>query len=51
VGAEQYGLSEAWLDAAESRVRIPMPGRAQIDSLNAATSASILLFEAVRQRS
>jgi TrmH family RNA methyltransferase len=50
VGAEQYGLSDAWLDAADVRVKIPMPGADKIDSLNAATSASILLFEAVRQR-
>jgi TrmH family RNA methyltransferase len=50
VGAEQYGLSEPWLDAADTKVRIPMPGTSEIDSLNAATSASILLFEAVRQR-
>jgi len=50
VGAEQFGLSDAWLEAADERVLIPMPGKADIDSLNAATSASILLFEAVRQR-
>ena len=49
VGAEQYGLSDRWLDEADLKVKIPMPGDA-IDSLNAATSASVLLFEAVRQR-
>ncbi len=49
VGAEQYGLSDAWLEAADHQVVIPMPG-ADVDSLNAAQSASILLFEAVRQR-
>ena len=48
VGAEQYGLSEAWLDAAAVRVRIPMAGQA--DSLNAAMAAGIVLFESVRQR-
>ncbi len=48
VGAEQYGLSEAWLDAADARVRLPMGGMA--DSLNAAMAAGIALFEAVRQR-
>jgi RNA methyltransferase, TrmH family len=48
VGSEQYGLSAAWLDAADLRVAIPMPGPA--DSLNAATAAAIVLFEAVRQR-
>jgi len=48
VGAEQYGLSDAWLDAADEKVRIPMLGQA--DSLNVAGAATILLFEAVRQR-
>ena len=48
VGAEQYGLSEAWLDASDLRVRIPMAGMA--DSLNAAMAAGVVLYEAVRQR-
>lgn len=50
VGSEQYGLSKEFVDAADVRVSIPMPG-GLVDSLNAATSAAILLFEAVRQRS
>jgi TrmH family RNA methyltransferase len=49
VGTEQYGLSDFWMNAATQRVKIPMLGRA--DSLNVATAATILLFEAVRQRS
>jgi len=48
VGSEQYGLSDAWLAAADCRVVIPMPGA--VDSLNAAMAAGIVLFEAVRQR-
>jgi TrmH family RNA methyltransferase len=48
VGSEARGLPAAWLDRADVRVRIPMFGRA--DSLNVATSAAILLYEAVRQR-
>jgi len=48
VGSEQYGLSAQWLEAADERVVIRMPGR--VDSLNAAMAAGILLFEAVRQR-
>jgi TrmH family RNA methyltransferase len=48
VGSEQYGLSAAWLEAADQRVIIPMPG--SVDSLNAAMAAGIVLFEAVRQR-
>jgi len=48
LGAEQYGLSEIWLKRADVTVRIPMLGQA--DSLNVAAAATILLFEAVRQR-
>ncbi len=48
VGAEKHGLSQQLLGAAQHRVRIPMAGRA--DSLNVATSAAIVLYEAVRQR-
>jgi len=48
VGAEQYGLSEQWMKAADLQVRIPMRG--QIDSLNVAAATTILLFEAARQR-
>ena len=48
VGSEQYGLSREWLEAADVRVVIPMPG--SVDSLNAAMAAGIVLFEAVRQR-
>lgn len=48
VGAEQYGLTQPWIDAADEVVRLPMLGHA--DSLNVATATAILLFEAVRQR-
>ena len=48
VGAEKHGLSDQWLDQAAIRVRIPMFGRA--DSLNVATSAAVICYEAVRQR-
>jgi len=48
VGSEQYGLSEAWLAAADVSVFIPMLGQA--DSLNVAMATTILLYEAVRQR-
>lgn len=47
-GTEQYGLTETWLAAADVRVKIPMLG--QCDSLNVAAAATILLYEAVRQR-
>ncbi len=48
VGAEQYGLSQFWMDSSDMNVRIPMLGR--MDSLNVATAATILLYEAARQR-
>jgi RNA methyltransferase, TrmH family len=48
VGSEKHGLPGMWLEHADIRVRIPMFGRA--DSLNVATSAAILTYEAVRQR-
>jgi len=48
VGTEHEGLSTAWLDAADERVRVPMAGLA--DSLNVATTGALLLFEARRQR-
>ena len=48
VGSEKYGLTDAALARAQHRVRIPMVGRA--NSLNVATSAAIVVYEAVRQR-
>ena len=49
VGAEDEGLTANWRDAADVTVEIEMRGRT-VDSLNAATAAAVLLFEAVRQR-
>ncbi len=48
VGAEKPGHTAAALAAADERVRIPMTGLA--NSLNVATSAAIVVYEAVRQR-
>lgn len=48
VGTEKHGLSQAWLDAADVAVRIPMFGR--VNSLNVATAAALLIYEVVRQR-
>jgi TrmH family RNA methyltransferase len=48
VGSEQYGLEAASLEQADQRVRIPMNGQA--DSLNVAASATLVLYEALRQR-
>jgi TrmH family RNA methyltransferase len=48
LGSEHHGLTNTWLNGADATVRIPMQGKA--DSLNLAMSATILAFEARRQR-
>ena len=48
IGNEGNGLSVEAAEAATGKVHIPMKG--QIESLNAAMAAGILLFEASRQR-
>lgn len=48
LGTEHDGLSQELLAAADTSVNIPMKGAA--DSLNVATAAAVLLYEAVRQR-
>jgi RNA methyltransferase, TrmH family len=50
VGAEDEGLPGAWLEAADARASIPLAQTATADSLNAATAAAVILFEARRQR-
>lgn len=48
VGNEGTGMSRGWRARCDLAVRIPMGGSAS--SLNAATAASILLYEAMRSR-
>ncbi|GAA1737449.1 TrmH family RNA methyltransferase [Luedemannella helvata] len=48
VGNETKGLSSAWRELADRMVRIPMVGSAS--SLNAASAATAVLYEAARQR-
>jgi TrmH family RNA methyltransferase len=48
MGAEDKGLSQTWLKAAEEKIKIKMRGK--IDSLNVSVSTAIILFEALRQR-
>jgi TrmH family RNA methyltransferase len=48
IGSEHDGASSAWMEGAHEKLLIPMAGDA--DSLNAAMSAGIVLYEAVRQR-
>lgn len=47
IGNEGNGVSDEILELADVRVTIPMKG--DIESLNAAVSAAILMYEAVRQ--
>jgi TrmH family RNA methyltransferase len=48
IGNETKGLSSTWRERADHMVRIPMAGTAS--SLNAANAASVVLYEAARQR-
>ena len=48
IGNESKGLSDALTEAADLRVHIPMKGK--VESLNAAMAATILMFESMRQR-
>jgi RNA methyltransferase, TrmH family len=48
IGGEADGATPQAREMADSQVTIPMPGG--VESLNAATAGSILLFEVVRQR-
>lgn len=48
MGSEEKGISQALLELAETKVRIPMSGH--VSSLNVSVAAGILLFEIVRMR-
>lgn len=48
IGNETTGLSAGWKQACDVIVRIPMSGSAS--SLNAASAATVVLYEAARQR-
>ncbi|RKN34962.1 TrmH family RNA methyltransferase [Streptomyces hoynatensis] len=48
VGNETTGLSTGWRERCDALVRIPMTGSAS--SLNAANAATVVLYEAARQR-
>jgi TrmH family RNA methyltransferase len=49
VGSEAKGLKTFWRENASQNIVIPMHGA--IDSMNVSVAASVLLFEAIRQRS
>jgi RNA methyltransferase, TrmH family len=47
-GTESTGITEFWQTNGDYKIKIPMLGK--IDSMNVSNSASILLYEVVRQR-
>lgn len=49
MGTEAIGVDDYWVDSASVCIKIPMKGVA--DSLNVSTSAAVILYEALRQRS
>ena len=48
MGTEATGVTEKWLEPDMQKIKIPMLGT--IDSMNVSNSASIMLYEVVRQR-
>jgi len=48
MGSEEDGISPELLELANARVAIPLLG--QVESLNVSAAASVILYEAVRQR-
>lgn len=48
MGSEHEGLHNALLDAADTKVMIPMKG--ETDSLNLSAATAVILYEAIRQR-
>jgi TrmH family RNA methyltransferase len=49
IGGEGRGLAPSLIDAADQRITIPM--RAPVESLNAAVTTALIVYEAQRQRS
>lgn len=48
IGNEGNGIRDEIIALADSRIRIPMPGKSE--SLNASVATSVILYEALRQR-
>ncbi len=48
MGSEAHGLSDAWFDAADVQLSIPMFGL--VDSLNLSVATAVILYEVIRQR-
>ena len=51
MGGESDGLRRLTRETCDSLVQIPMPGAADVESLNVSVATGVCLFEAVRQRS
>jgi 23S rRNA (guanosine2251-2'-O)-methyltransferase len=49
MGSEDTGIDEALLRLADEKIKVPILG--QIESLNVSVAASLMVYEAVRQRS
>ena len=49
VGTEDEGLTDFWMSQADVKVRIPMRGK--VNSLNVSVSTALIVYEAMRQRS
>lgn len=49
IGNEGNGLSDELSEASNCKIKIPMLGK--VESLNAATASTVLMYEAMRQRS
>ena len=48
IGNEGNGLSDELSDTTKFKIKIPMMGN--VESLNAATASTVLMYEAMRQR-
>jgi TrmH family RNA methyltransferase len=48
MGTEYAGLSDAWMEKADMKIKIPMFGQA--NSLSVTASTAVVLYEAIRQR-
>ncbi len=48
LGSEQDGLSDFWSKNADEKIKIPLLG--EVNSLNVAVSAAVVVYEVVRQR-
>ncbi len=48
MGSEAFGITDFWVDHANTCIKIPMRGKA--DSMNVSTAAAVVVYEGIRQR-